>query len=162
MIFVRGGWLILLTLVAAFLLTMARAPLSWPDWLALLRPGWIVLVVFFWVMRVPHRIGLISAWILGLFADVVYGDPLGLNGLALASITYVTWRFHERLQMYSVLQQAAVVGVLVLVSESARRLVHGQLEPWLWATLLPVLTSMALWPLLQYLLGNLTQRIRVD
>ena len=160
--FVRGGWFILLTLVAAFLLTMVRAPLAWPEWLAWLRPGWILLVVFFWAMRVPQRVGLISAWIVGLFADIVYADPLGLNGLVLATITYITWRFHERLRMYAVLQQAVVAGVLVLVSEGARRLAHGQLEPWLLATLLSAATSMLMWPAVQLLLGNLAQRIRVE
>ena len=158
----RGGWLVLLTLAVAFLLTMVRAPLGWPDWLASLRPGWIPLVVFFWAMRVPHRVSLVNAWLAGLFADVVYADPVGLNGLVLASITYVTWRFHERLRMYAVLQQAVVAGALVLVGEGARRLAHGQMEPWLLAILLPVATSMLMWPAVQLLLGNLTQRIRVE
>ena len=158
----RGGWLILLTLIAAFLLTMMRAPLGSPEWLGWLRPGWILLVVFYWAMRLPHRMGLISAWVMGLFADVVYADPLGLNGLILASVAYVAWRWHERLRMYSVLQQAGVAAILVLFSEAARRLAHAQGELWFWATVPPVVISMALWPFLYLLLSKLAQRIRVE
>ena len=158
----RGGWLILLTLIIAFLLTMMRAPLGSPEWLGWLRPGWIVLVVFYWAMQVPHRIGLIAAWSIGLFADAVYADPLGLNGLVLASVAYVAWRLHERLRMYSVLQQAGVAAVLVLFSEAARRLAHGQMELWFWAMVLPTSISMILWPAVYLLLANLTQRIRVE
>ena len=42
-------------------------------------------MLFFWVLELPHRIGLITAWIVGLFVDVLHADPLGLNGLLLAA-----------------------------------------------------------------------------
>lgn len=158
----RGGWLIVLTLIAAFLLTMMRAPLVFPEWLGWLRPGWIVLVVFYWTMRLPHRFGLIGAWVTGLFADALYVDPLGLNGLVLAVITYIAWRLHQRLRMYSVLQQAGVAALMVLLSEAARRVAHSQLQPWFWAMLLPAATSMILWPFLYTLLEKFSQRFRVE
>ena len=158
----RGGWLILLAVIASFLLTMARAPMGSPEWLGWLRPGWVVLVVYFWAMRAPHRIGLVSTWIMGFFADIVYADPLGLNGMVLTAITYVTWRFHERLRMYTVLQQASVAAAMVLFSEGARRLAHGQAQAWLPVTVLPALTSMIVWPAVYVLLGNLSQRFRVE
>ena len=78
----------MLTLAGALILTVVHAPLAWPDWLGWLRPGWVVLVVFFWVMELPHRIGLVSAWIVGLLVDVLYADPLGLNGLVLAATVW--------------------------------------------------------------------------
>ena len=158
----RGGWLILLTVIAAFLLTMARAPLGAPDWLGWLRPGWIVLVIYFWAMHVPQRIGLISTWIIGVFADIVYADPLGLNGLVLATVTFLTWRFHERLRMYAVLQQAWVAAAMVLLSEGARRLAHDQAHSWFPVTVLPVVISMFIWPAVYLLLGKLAQRFRVE
>ncbi len=158
----RGGWLILLTVIAAFLLTLARAPVGSPEWLGWLRPGWIVLVVYFWAMEVPHRIGLISTWIMGFFVDIVFADPLGLNGIVLTTITFFTWRFHERLRMYAVLQQAWVAAAMVLFSEGARRLAHDQAQAWLPVTVLPAITSMFVWPAVYLLLGKLTQRFRVE
>ena len=158
----RGGWLILLSVIAAFLLTMARAPIGSPEWLGWLRPGWIVLVVYFWAMRVPHRIGLVSTWIIGFFVDIVHADPLGLNGLVLAVVTYVTWRFNERLRMYAVLQQAWVAAAMVLFSEGARRLGHGQAQAWLPVSVLPAVTSMIVWPAVTVLLGNLARRFQIE
>ena len=57
----QGGWLILLTIAVALILSVLHLPESWPQWLGWLRPAWVMLVVFFWVMQVPHRIGLITA-----------------------------------------------------------------------------------------------------
>ena len=158
----RGGWLILLSVIAALLLTMARAPLGSPEWLGWLRPGWMVLAVYFWAMRAPHRMGLVSAWIAGFLVDVVHAEPLGLNGMVLSTVTFVTWRFHERLRMYSVLQQAWVAAAMVLFGEAARRLVHDHTQAWLPATVLPAVTSMIAWPAVSVLLGNLARRFRVE
>ena len=160
----QGGWVILLTLAAALVLTVFHAPQSWPDWFGWFRPGWVVLVVFFWVMELPHRIGLISAWIVGLLVDVLYADPLGLNGLVLAAITYVTWKFYERLRMYSVLQQCGVVFLLVLAGECARQVVQSQVadREWTWMMVLPALVSTLLWPFIYILLQNLRVQFRVE
>jgi len=43
----HGGWLILVSLVAAMVLAVARVE-GGPDWLAWLRPDWAVAVLFFW------------------------------------------------------------------------------------------------------------------
>ena len=158
----RGRWLISLTIIAAFLLTMVRAPVGAPEWLGSLRPGWIVLIVYFWAMYAPHRIGIFSSWAIGFLVDVVHADPFGLNGLVLATVTFVTWRFHERLRLYAVLQQACVSAAMVLFSEGARRLAHEQAQPWLPVTVLPALISMFVWPFLHLLLGKLAQRYRVE
>lgn len=158
----RGGWLILLTVLAAFLLTLVRAPAGSPEWLGWLRPAWIVLVVHYWAMQRPHRVGLIGTWIMGFFVDIVFADPLGLNGIVLATVTFVTWRFNERLRMYAVLQQSWVAAAMVLFGEGLRRLAHDQAQPWLPVTVLPAVTSMFLWPVVCILLGNLTRRFRVE
>ena len=71
-------------------------------------------------MALPHRFGMISAWITGLLVDVLYADPLGVNGFCLAALTYVTWSFYERFRMYSVAQQGVVVFLLVLGTEFIR------------------------------------------
>lgn len=160
----RGGWLILLTLVVALVLAIVHFPESWPQWLGWLRPAWVAMVMFFWVMELPHRVGLVSAWLLGLLLDVISADPLGLNGLWLASITYVGWRFYERLRMYSIVQQGGVVFLLVLVGELARLLVQDLAfsRGWSWGVLLPALTSLILWPFLYLFLTRLKLRVSVD
>ncbi len=116
----RGGWVILLSIATAMLFSVAYLPDGAPYWLGWLRPNWLVLFVFYWVMAVPHRLGLISAWLIGLLVDVLHGELLGLNAVTLASLTYVTWLLHERLRMYTTAQQAMVVLVLALGAELIR------------------------------------------
>ncbi|MFV2091328.1 MAG: rod shape-determining protein MreD, partial [Pseudomonadales bacterium] len=139
-------------------------PESWAQWLGWIRPAWVAMVVFFWVMELPDRMGLVSAWVLGLLLDVLYADPLGLNGALLASITYVGWRFYERLRMYSIVQQGVVVFVLVLLGECARVIVQDLVfdRGWSWGVVFPALTSLLLWPFLYLLLQRLKFRFRVE
>ncbi len=160
----RGGWLILLTLLAGLLLAVVHLPESWPQWLGWLRPAWVALVVFFWVMELPERIGLVSVWLLGLLLDVLYADPLGLNGAVLATITYVGWRFYERLRMYSVLQQGGVIFLLVLGGELLRIVVQDLAfdRGMSWGVVLPALMSFLLWPLVYLGLSRLKFRFRVE
>jgi rod shape-determining protein MreD len=158
-----GGWLILLTLGLAMLLAVVHLPETWPVWLGWLRPVWVALVLFYWVMAVPHRIGLIAAWIFGLFVDVLQADPLGLNGALLAAITYFGWRFYERLRMYSLLQQGGVIGLLLLGTETLRLLVLEVIDGrgLSWLALLPAAMSLLVWPFVALSLDSLRRRCDV-
>jgi rod shape-determining protein MreD len=121
----RGGWFIGLTLFVALVLSVVHLPATWPEWLEWLRPHWAALFVFFWVLHFPHRLGLLWAWFIGLLLDVLRADPFGLNALTLAAVTFITWKLYERLRMYTVLQQCAVVLLLVFAAEALRFVVHG-------------------------------------
>lgn len=160
----NGGWLILVTILVALVLAVLHLPETWPQWLGWLRPAWMAMVIFYWVMALPHRLGLISAWIVGLLLDVLQGDPLGLNGFLLAGITYVAWRFYERLRMYSIAQQAGVVFVLVLIAETTRLLVQDLTfdRGLSWGVLLPALMSMVIWPFLLLLMDRMRTSVRVE
>ncbi len=118
----NGGWAIVLTLIVALILAVIHLPEWWPQWLGWLRPNWIAMTVFFWVLAVPHRFGLVAAWLLGLLVDVLYAEPLGLNGAVLAVLTYITWSLYERLRMFSALQQSINLFFLLLLAEGTRML----------------------------------------
>jgi rod shape-determining protein MreD len=152
------------TLLVALLLAVVHLPESWPQWLGWLRPAWVIMVLFFWVMELPHRVGLVSAWLLGVLLDVLYADPLGLNGAVLASVTYVGWRFYERFRMYSVVQQGGAVFALVLIGEIIRLLVQDLVfdRGWSWGVLIPAFTSFVVWPFLYLLLSRLKFQVRVE
>lgn len=159
----QGGWLILLTVAGAMVLAVAHLPETWPQWLGWLRPAWVALVIFYWVMELPHRIGLIAAWVIGALLDVLQAEPLGLNGVILATITYVAWRFYERLRMYSIFQQGGLLFLLILGAELLRALVHDVVADrgMSWGVLGPPLLSMLLWPFVALALGRLRAQFRV-
>lgn len=160
----NGGWVILLSIAVAMMLAVVHLPETTPQWLGWMRPAWVLLVVFFWVMTLPDRLGMITAWCLGLLMDVLLGDPLGVNGFCLAALTYITWSLYERLRMYSVVQQAGVVFLLVLGTEVLRNLVHvvsrdGALQ---WQVLWPAIVSMMLWPFVAALLRRVQRQLVTD
>lgn len=159
-----GGWVILMTLLIAMTLAVFRLPDGSPEWLGWFRPSWVLLILFFWVMELPHRIGLIAAWFMGLLMDGLQGEPLGLNGFLLASFTYVTWRFFERLRMYSVLQQCGVVLVLILLAQLVRAgtLYLASNQPFGFAMFGTVLSSTLLWPFIYLLLMRIRTSVRIE
>lgn len=105
----HGGWIILGTFILAALLTV----LPFPEWLEAYRPEWVALVVIYWVMALPHRIGLFTAWICGFFLDVVEGSLLGMNALALALVAYLALSLYQRMRMFTAIQQSSTVLILV-------------------------------------------------
>ena len=72
----NGGWLVLITLAVAVLLAVVHLPETWPNWLGWMRPHWLMLVLFFWVMELPERIGLVAARVIGLLMDALYPIPV--------------------------------------------------------------------------------------
>ncbi|WP_274521723.1 rod shape-determining protein MreD [Halorhodospira halochloris] len=110
--------MILLSFILALMLTIS--PIPWedrlPDWFSGLRPEWTALVLLYWSLAVPERVGVGCGWLAGLFQDALLGTLLGQHALAFAVIAYFAIRLHKHLRMVPVWQQSLVVlGLLFLV-----------------------------------------------
>lgn len=101
----NGLWVVVLSFLVAYLL----AVIPFPEWAMNYRPEWVPMVLIYWVMALPYRIGIGSAWFVGIILDVLEGSILGLNALSLVIIAYVTLSLHQRLRMFSSLQQSGLV-----------------------------------------------------
>ena len=158
----HGGWLILASLVGAMVLAVVRLG-GGPDWLAWMRPDWAVAVMFFWGVAAPSRVGPMSAWVAGLFFDVLVAGPLGLTGICLAFATYIARRYEERLSLYTVWQQLAVLFGIVAAIQLVKRTVLFLLDiEWsTWAVLGPTLTTALVYPLVALLLSIAGRRVKV-
>lgn len=154
-----GGWVIVLTLVVGLWLSI----LPLPEWARWARPEWVALVLIYWVIALPYRIGVGAAWLTGIALDLVEGAPLGQNALALAVIAYLALILHQRLRMYTAWQQAGVVFVLVGLDQLLCHWVQtmtAKVVPTL-MFLFPALVSALLWPSLLLLLRHLRRRYQV-
>lgn len=141
----NGIWIIVLTLLLAYLLAIV----PFPDWALHYRPQWVALVLIYWAMALPWRVGIGVAWMAGLFLDVLEGSLLGLNALSLALIIYITLSLHQRLRMFSYLQQSALVLALVglhMLLVYWIRVAIGQSESQSLLFLLGALSSAFIWP----------------
>jgi rod shape-determining protein MreD len=106
----RSPWVLPLSLLAALLLTL----LPMPPALQPLRPYWLALVLAYWVMEDPDRVGLGLAFVIGVVADLVVGTLLGEQALRLVVITFILQRFRARLRFFPMSQQALAIGALLL------------------------------------------------
>jgi rod shape-determining protein MreD len=132
---------------------LAAVPL--PDWGNAIRPAWVPLVLIYWVIAMPHRIGVVSGWVTGLFLDALTGTVLGQNALALALIAYIAYVLHLRIRVFPIWQQCLSILVLVgtyqLVNIMVMRAVY--ITPWTLWYWTSVLASALVWPLVSVVLS---------
>ena len=66
-------WAVFFTVLIALIVQVM--PL--PDWLSVVRPSFIGLVIIYWSIFAPHAGGIFAPWLAGLALDVFKGDVLG-------------------------------------------------------------------------------------
>ena len=140
------------SLLAALLLNMAASMggggrLAWvPDLLAL--------VLVFWTVHQPLRIGIGAAFVFGLCVDVDRGGLLGAHALAYATLSFLAITIHRRLLWFSVPSQAAQVLPLFAAAqliELVVQLMGGGTFPGSSMFLAPLIQSL-LWPVVSVML----------
>ncbi len=155
----RGGFVIVATFVAALLLTI----LPLPEWMVKFRPEWVALILIYWCMALPHRVGILSGFVLGLLLDTLQGAVLGQHALALVVIAYLTNRVHQQVRVYPMWQQALSVMGLLLLYQLLLLWVNGitGIKSQLWLYWLPTLSSTLLWPWLYLILRDIRRNFGV-
>ena len=141
----HATWVIGLTFFIAYLLAIV----PFPVWAMHYRPEWVPMVLIYWVMALPYRIGIGWAFFVGLLLDILEGSILGLNAMALVIIAYVTLSLHQRLRMFSSVQQAGLVLALIglnLMICHWLQIVTGQTVASSLMFLMAALTSAVIWP----------------
>jgi len=112
-------------------------------------PDWVLLVVLYWMIYLPHRIGFGVAWLTGLLADVLTNSLLGEHALASVLVAYVALKFCRRIRNFSAWQQMILIGLLVAIYRAILFWIQGMIQqPLNYSYWFPVATGMLLWPLL--------------
>ena len=156
---VRGGWLILTSLLVALFLMV----LPMPAGADAVRPQWVALITLYWCLSVPERFGVFSAFAMGLALDVVSGSLFGQHPLGLSLIAYAAVALHQRIRLFPLWQQALFVWFLLLVERLLNLWVLagiGQRIPS-WGYWAPTLTGLVLWPWLVVIMNDLRRRFGV-
>ena len=151
----HGMGVIIITIVFAMLLMML--PIS--DHFRPFRPEFVLMVLIYWVMALPCRVGVGSAWIVGVLMDALMGVTLGISALSYALVIFFTARFYLQLRQYPTWQQALIISMLVLVVHIVAMVMSSQTRHlYFW---LPVLSSMMIWPINYALLRNIRRYFHV-
>ncbi len=146
-------FLVLLTSALALALSIWRVP----DWALWLRPELPLMLVVYWIVSLPFRIGMIYAWLMGCMLDLLSGSLLCQHGLALTIVAYLVFLFHQRTAVYSVPQQSLAVFVLVALYHLVNYWIYGLTGGAFidFAFLLSALSSAILWGLFRSMLDVL-------
>ena len=137
---------VVMTLTLAFVLDMALS--SW--WLgnAARRPDFTALTLAFWVIHQPMRVGIGTAFVLGLFMDVHESALLGQHALSYTVMAYLAVMMHRRVLWFSGRAQILQVFPLFVVAwliQLVVRMGMGLSFPGLSHLLVPALQALV-WP----------------
>lgn len=155
----RNTWVIWVSFALALLLSVVPMP----AFMETGRPLWLALFLSAWSLALPHRVGMTTAWVLGLAADVLYGTLLGQNALILTFITFLVLSLHQRLRMFPMWQQSLVLLVVFGLAQLVQLWLNaltGNRPPTL-LFILPALVSALLWPWVSALLRIIRLRLSV-
>ena len=137
------------TLILGLLLNMLLGLTGW-NWL----PDVLAIVVVFWNVYQPRRVGVVLAFVLGLALDVHESALLGQNALSYVVLSSIALAVQRRLLWFPLREQALqIVPLFVLAAlvEWLTRLIVQDAWPH-WSQLLAPFMQAALWPLVGALL----------
>jgi rod shape-determining protein MreD len=118
------------------------------------QPDLLALVLVFWNVHQPRRVGVGVAFVFGLVMDVHEGALLGQHALAYTLLSYGAISIHRRLLWFGLAEQAVQILPLFLAAHMVSlvvRMVSGGMFPG-WALLLAPVLEALLWPVATVLL----------
>lgn len=156
----QGGKMITLTIIIALLLS--QLPL--PSFIAPFQPEWVILVLIYWAMALPERVGVGLAWFIGLLVDVLRDTLLGQYALAFALTIFIVLRIYQRIRNFPLRQQMISIFILMLI--------HSALVVWIKALsgtsanismiITPAVLSSLFWPLVYFILRNVRRTYHIS
>ena len=138
-------WGSLLIALLVNMLPLGRAP-----WV----PDLVALVLVFWAVHQPLRVGIGAAFIFGLAMDVHQAALLGQHALAYTALSFFAITIHRRLLWFTVPSQAVQVLPLFVAAhaiELAIRMLAGGAFPG-WNMAVAPLAEAMLWPVVSIVL----------
>jgi rod shape-determining protein MreD len=142
-------WFIGMSLFISLVINMLLG-LSQALWL----PDFLAVCIFFWGIHQPRRVGMATAFILGLWIDVLYSALLGQHALSYVVLSYFAFSMHRRLLWFPIKEQMLQILPFFILSEVIGLLIRlgtGDDFPG-WPVLLRPFIETLLWPLANLIL----------
>ncbi len=112
---VKGRWIIFMSLLLAMALVLVPLPTSAPFELNYLRPDWIALVLIYWILAVPEKVGVPAAFFLSLITDLVVGTPFGFHGLSFVILAALAKSSYQQVRMLEIWQQSILIAMALMI-----------------------------------------------
>ncbi|MCE9685907.1 MULTISPECIES: rod shape-determining protein MreD [Shewanella] len=155
----NGRMAVWVTLFLGILFQIMPLPEVVESW----RPDWLLMVIIYWAVALPHRYNILTAWVLGVALDILLGANLGIRALALSLVVYVVVLHFQRIRHFPRWQQTLLVMCLVLLYHLVifwlEFVISGaKFEP---DFLLPAVSSLVIWPWLFLILRRVRRLYKV-
>lgn len=144
------GWFIMLSLIVALLLNLV--PLTGTA--RTLQPDFVALVMLYWYVNEPQRVGISMAFWMGLLMDLSNASTFGQHALGYSVMAFMALVFNRRVGIFDGYKQAPQIGLVLLSGQIVTLLAAlfaGSPFPG-WNFFLGSIVGMLLWPLLSAIL----------
>ncbi|AUL98776.1 MAG TPA: rod shape-determining protein MreD [Pseudothauera hydrothermalis] len=128
-------------------------------------PDWVALVLAFWCIREPLKVGMGTAFVLGLLVDIGLGAAMGQHALAYVVLAHLAAGLSRRVLWFSPLEQALHVLPVLLLAQLLMvlvRLLAGAEFPGWWYFAASFSAALLWWPLTFLLLLPQYQPVERD
>lgn len=155
----RHFLLIAFTILMALVMALMPLPFSFEPF----RPDWVLLVLMYWSLAVPHRLNIGTAWVVGLLIDLASGSPLGVNSLTYSICIFITASNFQKIRNFSLWQQSFLIALFLTLYHLMQFWLNHFLmgvyfnPQYLW----PVVTGMFCWPWIFLLLRKYRRHFRI-
>lgn len=152
------------TIYFTFFVSLVAAIFPLPIMFNAFRPDWMILVVFYWIIALPHRVNIGHSFILGLTLDILLGSILGMHALLFSLLAYFTSVNYQRIRNVTLVQTTLLLGLFIFVSKVVLYLIASCMQEivlhrhYFWS----VFTSMLIWPWFFLFMRYLRIRFRVS
>lgn len=156
----RGGLVIFFSIFIALVLAI----LPMPETMQSYRLQWSTLVLIYWCLAIPERVGVGVSFVVGIMLDIITGSLLGQHAMSLSIIAFITVKTHQRIRVFPPWQQALFVVALLLLDRMLYVWVDGAIgrpakDAGFWIA--PLLGGI-LWPWLFIIMRDIRRRFHVS
>jgi len=152
-------WAVALSVLVALALMIVPLPQPlfyfWPDWIAL--------VIVYWALYTPDKVGPLVGFVVGLLLEVLFVREFGVEGLGLATLAFMVNHSNQQLSVLSIWQQTIVVSLFVALFKLITGWLYGlvgdftiTLQYWY-----SIFGGMFVWPFITILLHELRRKCRI-
>ncbi len=154
------GWIVI---YASFIGAILLSLIPLPTWAIDFRPDWLLLVVCYWIMVLPHRVSVFTAWVLGLLSDSLNGTLLGEHALVFTLVAYVMAKMHRRIRLSPMTMQMLIMLFFLLLVHLILFWIQGLSGQsvsilWFWGS---AFIGALLWPWIFMVLTDCLRRYKL-